>query len=136
MDSEQPESVGSRQRIQFTEEEELRMHRLAWGMKVVGLLQSVISGLGLVFALLVVVSLFSRMVQVPLLMVAALMLLLVTGLPVYQGIVLREAGEYAEQAARGDEDSGDNIMSMFRRLRTVYLIEAVLVSLVAYKALT
>jgi hypothetical protein len=122
-------------RIDFTEEEELHMHRLAWGMKVVGLLQSVLAGLGLLMALLVVVTMFPRMVQVPVLALAAVLLLLVTGLPVYQGIVLREAGEYVELATRGDDDSRDNIMSMFRRLRVVYVLEAVVVSLLAFRAL-
>lgn len=135
MESEQPGSATPLGRIEFTDEEELQMHRLAWGMKVVGLLQSVLAGLGLLMALFVVVMMLSRMMQVPLLALAAVMLLLVTGLPVYQGIMLREAGEYVERATRGDDDSRDNIVSMFRRLRVVYIIEAVVVSLLVLRVL-
>lgn len=114
-------------RIDFSAAEEARMNRLAWAMGAVGLLQSVLSGLGLLMALWFSVQALQHVARAPTQVLPSIVLaLLGTGLPLYQGIVLREAGEYIGRAANTDDDDQEHIGAAFRRLKAVFIIEAVL----------
>jgi heme A synthase len=119
-------------RIDFSEADEARMGRLAWAMGFVGLVQAVLGGLGVVLALLFAVEMLGRLggASLPGLLLVALMLV-VTVLPVYQGIVLREAGESIGRVARTDDDDQEHLAAAFRRLRVVFAIEAALALLLA-----
>ena len=114
-------------RIDFSEADEAQMRRLAWAMGVVGLCQSLLSGLGLLLALWGVAMLLGHMGQAPLtVLLMGALLLGCTALPLYQGIVLREAGEYFGKVGSTDDDDQEHLGAAFRRLRVVFLIEAVL----------
>lgn len=114
-------------RIDFSEADEAQMHRLAWAMGIVGLFQSVLSGLGLLLALWGVTQLLGHMGQSPFaVLIGCVLLIGCTALPLYQGIVLREAGEYFGKVASTDDDDQEYLGAAFRRLRVVFLIEAVL----------
>lgn len=113
--------------IDFSAAEEARMNRLAWAMGVVGLLQSVLSGLGLLMALWFSVQALQNVARAPTQVLPSIALaLLGTGLPLYQGIVLREAGEFIGRAANTDDEDQEHIAAAFRRLKVVFIIEAVL----------
>lgn len=113
--------------IDFSAAEETRMNRLAWAMGVVGLLQSVLSGLGLLMALWFSVQALQHVARAPMPVLLSIVLaLLGTGLPLYQGIVLREAGEFIGRAANTDDEDQEHIGAAFRRLKVVFIIEAVL----------
>lgn len=121
-------------RIDFSEGDEAQLHRLAWAMGIVGLLQTVFAGIGLLFALFFITQMMKVISAAPmtglLLVVWALMS---AALPLYQGIVLREAGEYFGKVASTDDDDQAHLASAFRRLRVVFILEAVLVLPLAWK---
>ena len=114
-------------RVDFSEAEEQRMGRLAWAMGIVGLLQMVLGGIGLLFALWFVVLALGHLEREPLTTVLMMvMALMITALPLYQGVMLREAGERIGHAVSSDDDDQEHIAAAFRRLRVVFVIEAVL----------
>jgi hypothetical protein len=123
--------------IEFGEADERRIARMAWAMGVVGLLQCVFGGLGMLFALWFAVQAMAQFERAP---GAALLLggmvLLFTALPLYQGILLREAGERVGRAVSSDDEDQEHIASAFRRLRLVFIIETVLTLPLVYGLVT
>ena len=118
-DADEPVGVA---RVEFDEAEERSLVRLAGAMGLVGLLQMLLGGIGVVIALVVVV--LARQ-PIELLIVSVLGLVYV-GLPVWQGMLLREAGESIGKVAGSDEDDQEYLASAFRRLRAVFVVELVL----------
>ncbi|MFY0541050.1 hypothetical protein [Nannocystis pusilla] len=60
------------------------------------------------------------------LVIVSVLGLLYVGLPVWQGMLLREAGEAIGKVAGSDEDDQEYLASAFRRLRAVFVVELVL----------
>ncbi|MCY1008069.1 hypothetical protein OV079_21425 [Nannocystis pusilla] len=118
-DADEPAGVA---RVEFDEAEERGLVRLAGAMGLVGLLQVLLGGIGVVLALLVLV-----MARHPLeLVIVSVLGLVYVGLPVWQGMLLREAGEAIGKVAGSDEDDQEYLASAFRRLRVVFVVELVL----------
>src|SRR5262245_42534266 len=85
-------------RIEFGEADEARLSRLAWAMGLVGLLQCVLCGFGVLLGLFFAVQMLAGIAEAPVQFVAMLALIFtVTALPFYQGMVLREASEYIQR---------------------------------------
>ncbi len=126
-DQDTPQDAPGLARIDFSEADEARMHRLAWAMGVVGVLQTVFAGLGVLMALWFTVTVFGHIGRAPLaVLLSVVMMLGVTILPMWQGIVIREAGEFIGRVAGSDDDDQEYLAAAFRRLRVVFIIEAVL----------
>lgn len=120
-------------RIEFGEADEQRMGRLAWAMGIVGLLQCVLGGIGVLFALWLVVTVLGHFEREPIgTLVVVVVALMATVLPLYQGVMLREAGERIGHAASSDDDDQEHIAAAFRRLRVVFIIETLLALPLAY----
>ena len=109
-------------RVEFDEAEERGLERLATAMGLVGLLQMLLGGIGVVLALLLVVQSGGH----PILLLVALLGVIYVGLPVWQGMLLREAGEAIGKVAGSDEDDQEYLASAFRRLRVVFIVELIL----------
>lgn len=122
--------------IEFGEADERRMGRMAWAMSVVGLLQCLFGGIGLLFALWFALQAMGQFEHEP---VAAVLLagmaLLFTVLPLVQGVLLREAGESVRRAITSDDDDQEHIASTFRRLKLVFIIETMLALPILYGVL-
>jgi hypothetical protein len=126
-DEDSPQDGPGLARIEFSDADEARMHRLAWAMGVVGVLQSIFAGLGLLVALWVAATALGHLGRAPVMVLISVgLLLLVTSLPLWQGMLLREAGEFIGRVAGFDDDDQEHVVAAFRRLRVVFIIEAVL----------
>ena len=120
-------------RVEFDEGEEQSLGRLASALGLVGTLQILLSGIGLV---LLVIGLLMQVARMSLLMLlVGAIALLHTGLPVWQGVMLREAGESIARVAGSDDDDQEYLASAFRRLRVVFVIELVLAFYALYQAI-
>ncbi|MDC0716057.1 hypothetical protein [Nannocystis bainbridge] len=118
-DADEPIGVA---RVEFDEAEERGLERLATAMGLVGLLQMLLGGIGVVLALLLVVQSGAH----PILLLVALLGVIYVALPVWQGMLLREAGEAIGKVAGSDEDDQEYLASAFRRLRVVFIVELIL----------
>jgi hypothetical protein len=120
-------------RVDFSEDEERSLGRLASALGLVGMLQILLSGIGVV---LLVIGLLMKLQHMSLLLLlVGAIALLNTGLPVWQGVMLREAGESIGRVAGADDDDQEYLASAFRRLRTVFVIELVLALYALYQAM-
>jgi len=120
-------------RVDFSEAEEQSLARLASALGLVGMLQILLSGIAVVLLVIGVLMHLDRLS--PLLLLVAALGLLYTGLPVWQGMLLREAGESIGRVASADEDDQEFLASAFRRLRAVFVIELVLGLYAVYKVI-
>lgn len=111
-------------RVDFSDDEERSLGRLASALGLVGTLQIVLSGLALVLVLIGFVMTLGNL-SAALLLLSVLGVVYV-GLPIFQGMLLREAGEALDKVAGSDEDDQEYLGSLFRRLRTVFVLELVL----------
>ncbi len=118
-------------RIEFSPDEEAGLSRLAWALGMVGAIQIGIAGIGLVMALV----LFSKVALAGaiggFLMVA--LLIAIIAVPLYQGLLLREAGESIGRVANTDDADQDHLMAAFRRFRVIFAIEAIWMMLVVVR---
>lgn len=114
-------------RIGLDEEEERTLGRLAGALGIVGLIQMLAGGLVLLLAIVGVLAslghLFGGGAARLLVMVLSLAY---AALPVWQGMMLREAGESIARVGGPDAEDQDFLASMFRRLRVVFVIELLL----------
>ena len=111
-------------RVDFTEDEERGLGRLASTLQLVGLLQIVLAGLAFVLASIGV--LLGAWSLSPLFLLITGLGLAYVGLPIWQGVMLRESGELLGRVAGSDDDDQEHLASAFRRLRVVFMIELVL----------
>lgn len=108
-------------RVDFTEDEERGLGRLASTLQLVGLLQIVLAGLAFVLASIGV--LLGAWSLSPLFLLITGLGLAYVGLPIWQGVMLRESGELLGRVAGSDDDDQEHLASAFRRLRVVFMIE-------------
>ena len=118
-DADEPVGVA---RVEFDEAEERSLVRLAGAMGLVGLLQMLLGGIGVVLAVLAL-ALSRHPIE---LVIVSVLGLVYVGLPVWQGMLLREAGEAIGKVAGSDEDDQEYLASAFRRLRAVFVVELIL----------
>lgn len=126
-DEDIPQDAPGLARIDFSDADEARMHRLAWAMGVVGVLQTIFAGLGVLLALWFTATVVGHIGRAPMaVLLSIVMMLAITVLPMWQGVVIREAGEFIGRVAGSDDDDQEHLAAAFRRLRVVFIIEAVL----------
>lgn len=119
-------------RIDFNEGEEGSLKRLAGVLQLVGSLQIMLAGITVVLALWL--AALGLRVMSPVLLLVTLLGVVYAALPVWQGMLLREAGEQFGRVAGSDEDDQEYLASAFRRLRVVFLVEFLLGLYVTYRS--
>jgi hypothetical protein len=112
-------------RIGLDDGEERSLRRLSSALGIVGLIQIVAAGLALAWMLIALFTSLGMMLSGARLMVTLLGLAYVA-LPIWQGVMLREAGETFGRVAGPDEDDQEYLASAFRRLKVVFTIELLL----------
>lgn len=109
-------------RVDFTEAEEQGLGRLASTLQLVGLLQILLAGIVFVLAIIGVVM-GALHLSSPMFLIFTVLGLAYAGLPIWQGALLREAGDLVGRVASSDDDDQEYLASAFRRLRVVFMIE-------------
>ncbi|MBA3547830.1 MAG: hypothetical protein H0T76_15210 [Nannocystis sp.] len=114
-------------RVELEPGEERSMRWLASALGIVGMIQIVAAGLALLWMLVALIPSLGAIIGggATRLVVTALGLAYVA-LPVWQGVMLREAGETIGRVAGPDEDDQEFLASAFRRLKVVFTIELLL----------
>ncbi len=114
-------------RIELEPQEERSMRWLASALGIVGMIQIVAAGLALTWMLVALVpSLGGILGGGAVRLVVTALGLVYVALPVWQGVMMREAGETLGRVAGSDEDDQEFLASMFRRLKVVFTIELLL----------
>lgn len=114
-------------RIGLEEDEERTLGRLAAALRVVGLFQILAAGLVLLFAIVALFGTFGHLLSAGAArLIAMAMGLAYVALPIWQGVMLREAGEAIARVGGADMEDQDFLASAFRRLRVVFVIELLL----------
>lgn len=114
-------------RVELEPGEERGIRWLASALGIVGMIQIVAAGLALTWMLVALLPSLGMILGggAARLMMAVLALAYVA-LPVWQGVMLREAGETLGRVAGPDEDDQEFLASAFRRLKVVFTIELLL----------
>lgn len=114
-------------RIGLDEDEERTLGRLAGALGIVGLIQMLAGGLVLLLTIVGVLASLGHLLGGGAARLLAMVLSLAyVALPVWQGVMLREAGESIARVGGPDAEDQDFLASMFRRLRVVFVIELLL----------
>lgn len=114
-------------RIGLEEDEERSLGRLAAALRLVGMFQIIAAGLVLLFTIVGLFGAFGRLFTLG----AARLIVMAMGmayvaLPIWQGVMLREAGDAIARVGGADMEDQDFLASAFRRLRVVFVIELLL----------
>ena len=114
-------------RVEFEPGEERTMRWLVSALGIVGVVQIVGAGLALTWMLVALLpSLGMVLGGGATRLVTTVLGLAYVALPVWQGVMLREAGETLGRVAGPDEDDQEFLASAFRRLKVVFTIELLL----------
>lgn len=123
-------------RVPLAEGEERSIRRLATAFGIVGLIQLLTAGIALTW---LVIGMFPSMGMLlaggPVRLLLMALGLVYMALPLWQGVMLREAGETLGRIAGPDEDDQEFLASVFRRLKVVFTIELLLALWALYDAL-
>lgn len=114
-------------RVELEPGEERGIRWLASALGIVGMVQIVAAGLALTWMLVALLpSLGVILGGGAARLVRSVLALAYVALPVWQGVMLREAGETLGRVAGPDEDDQEFLASTFRRLKVVFTIELLL----------
>lgn len=111
-------------RIELAEGEERTLRRLAAAMGIVGVVQIVIYGIALTWMLVALAQSLGFALRAGAVGLAVLVFSLAyVALPIWQGVMVREAGEAFGRVGGPDADDQEFLASAFRRLKVVFVIE-------------
>jgi len=121
--------------IGLDEGEERTLGRLARAMGIVGVIQIVFYGIGLTWALVVLLQSLSTLRGGVIGLGVIALTLAFVALPIWQGVMVREAGEAFGRVGGADGDDQEFLAAAFRRLKVVFVLELLVAVSDLYKAL-
>lgn len=113
-------------RVELEPGEERGIRWLASALGIVGMIQIVAAGLALTWMIVALLPSLGMILGGAARLVMSVLALAYVALPVWQGVMLREAGESLGRVAGPDEDDQEFLASAFRRLKVVFTIELLL----------